>query len=507
MSLLKFIFRDPEYTWFARIAIPSIIIQFCVFKFCYPYAGFINGDSYVYIETAYHNLPLNTYPIGYSKFLRLFSVFTRSDTAVVAFQYFFLQASSLSLVFTLFHFYKPARLTRILLFFCMLFNPAFLYLANYISSDAIFLAVSLTWFTLLIWIMNKPTGLLVVVNALVLFAAFTVRYNALFYPVISIVALFLTRKRVWMNIGGFAISILLIVAFVQATSLKYKEISGYRQFSPFTGWQMANNALYAYRYVDSARRTEVPNRFKVIDNLVRNYFDSTRDLNKHPEEGVLAGTAYMWEANSPLSIYMESKFKKDSTASALKKWAVAAPMMQDYGSFLVRTYPVEFAKYYLIPNAMKYYVPPVEFLDHYSTGIDSVAQIAQVWFDYKSKKIRTNLKDFKVNVLNFYPVFTGTMHVVLILSMLSFFLLNGYRHYPQLKRGILLVITLWAVNFGFSVFASPIALRFQLFPILVSFSFTFLLVEFLIHATQGVSKEDDAAKFNGLVADQSETAI
>jgi len=182
-------------------------------------------------------------------------------------------------------------------------------------------------------------------------------------------------------------------------------------------------------------------------------------------------------------------------------------MMQDYGSFLVRTYPVEFAKYYLIPNAMKYYVPPVEFLDHYSTGIDSVAQIAQVWFDYKSKKIRTNLKDFKVNVLNFYPVFTGTMHVVLILSMLSFFLLNGYRHYPQLKRGILLVITLWAVNFGFSVFASPIALRFQLFPILVSFSFTFLLVEFLIHATQGVSKEDDAAKFNGLVADQSETAI
>ncbi|MBS0027560.1 FAD-dependent oxidoreductase [Chitinophaga sp. 22321] len=490
-----FVWLNPENRILAIISLFAIGLQFVVFKFLYPFAGFINGDSYVYLETAYHNFSINTYPIGYSKILRLISVFTRSDYFMVAFQYLALQASVLSLVFTIFYFYRPGRLTRILLWGFMLFNPVFLYLANYISSDAVFLSLSLTWFTLLLWIMNRPSNNLIIVNAWVLFIAFTVRYNALFYPVISIVALLLTRKKILANIVGFSISLLLIGMFIQFTSVKYKEISGYRQFTPFSGWQMANNALYAYRYVSKEHLKKTPYRFLQIDKLVRNYFDSTRDIRKYPQEGMLASTVYMWAPNSPLTIYMDKKFKGDSTASPLKKWATVAPMMGDYGSFLIRAYPNEYFRYYLVPNALKYYAPPVEFLDHYSTGVDSVNEIAQVWFGYKTKKISTYFKDFKVNILNFFPILTGMMNVVLLLLMASFIFLRGYKHYPQLKRGLILVVVLWAVNFGFSVFASPIALRFQLFPILVSLSFTFLLMEYLVRAAKGIEvreSESDA---------------
>lgn len=486
-NLIDYIFKNPVNKWFVWLAIPAVFLQLIVFKFLYPFAGFINGDSYVYIEAAYHNSFVNTYPIGYSKFLRLISVFTHSDTVVVVLQYVLLQVSTLALIFTLFYFYNPAKLTRILLFGIMLFNPVYLYLANYISSDAFFLSLSLSWFTLLIWIMNRPNKWMIFVNALLLFMAFIVRYNALFYPVISIIALLLTKKRIMMNISGFLVSILLIGIFIWTTTNRYEKGTGHRQFTPFTGWQLANNALYAYRFVDSANRKDVPPRLQELDKMVRNYFDSSRDIRTHPTEALIANTVYMWDPNSPLSIYMERKFNSDSTASALKKWASVAPMMKDYGSFLIRSYPIEFTKFYLIPNAIKYYAPPVEFLDHYSTNVDSVNETAKIWFDYKSNKIRCYFKDFKVTVLDFYPVLTGTMNVVLVFSLISFIILRGYRKHRELKKGLTLLAALWAVNFGFSVFASPIALRFQLFPIIISLAFTFLLVEFLIKAARGTT--------------------
>jgi hypothetical protein len=42
-----------------------------------------------------------------------------------------------------------------------------------------------------------------------------------------------------------------------------------------------------------------------------------------------------------------------------------------------------------------------------------------------------------------------------------------------------LAAALWLVNFVFSVYASPIALRFQVFPVLVYISVALLLLEFI----------------------------
>ncbi|MGF6850206.1 hypothetical protein QFZ51_005441 [Chitinophaga sp. W3I9] len=479
-TLWNYIFKNPTNKWFIRTAIIVTVLQFAVFKYLYPYAGFINGDSYSYLETAYHNLSINTYPIGYSMFLRIFSVFTRSDTALIATQYLLVQSSLMAFIFSLFYFYNPEKVTKIILFSFMLFNPVFLYLANYVSSDAFFLSLSMIWFTQLLWIINRPSKRLIVVNALILFLAFTVRYNALFYPAIALVALLIGRNSAGQKIGGIAISFLLIGVFIFYTSNKYYTLTGYRQFTPFTGWQTANNALYAYRYVDSSQRKNVPKRFQVLDRMVRTYFDTTRDIKKYPQEQLVASTVYMWAPDSPLSIYTETRFKKDTTASQLKKWASVSSFFEDYGRLLIRQYPEEYVKFYLIPNALKYYAPPLEFLGQYSTGVDSVSYIAQVWFDYKTNKLKTHFKDYNVNVLNFFPVLTGTMNIVLLFSLISFLILRGHKQYPRLNQGILLIITLWVINFGFSVFASPIALRFQLFPILASFSFTLFLLEFLI---------------------------
>jgi len=485
-SFKNFVFRNPANELFVWTAVIGIIVQLVLFKFVYPFAGFINGDSYVYIKAAYENFSFNTYPIGYSKFLRLFSVFSTWDTALVTFQYLLLQVSIQAFVFSVFYFFRPARWTKILLFGCMLFNPVLLYVANYVSSDALFISLSFIWFTLILWMISQPFRYIMIWHAVVLFLAFTVRYNTLFYPVIALIAIYLSPHRLKGKLSGLILIVLLIGGFILFTGSKYKAYVGKWQFSPFSGWQIVNNCLYAYRFVDSADAKPIPARFIGVDQLVRGYFDSTakrKDVNS-PEWKV--STVYMWDPISPLQRYKESLFKKDSTAGDVKKWATVAPLYKDYGTYLIKTYPGLFVSKYLIPNAVRYYAPPVEFLGEYSTGVDTVHAYAQMWFGYKSNKLRTYYKDYKVYTLDFYPVLVGSINIVFLMGLVCFYVLKGYRQHPSYNRIFFIGFSLWLTNFSFSILASPIALRFQLFPLLVFMGFSFILVEYLATAAKGL---------------------
>jgi hypothetical protein len=159
VSFRDFLFKDKRNRTILILAAVAMVIQWGVFKYFYPFASFIHGDSFSYIYAADRNLSINKYLIGYSKFLRLFSVFSTSDTALVTFQYISIQCSALLLLFSLFYFHKPYRIAQYILICLMVLNPLFLHLANLISSDCIFVAISFTWFSLLLWIIHKPNSI------------------------------------------------------------------------------------------------------------------------------------------------------------------------------------------------------------------------------------------------------------------------------------------------------------------------------------------------------------
>jgi protoporphyrinogen oxidase len=462
---------------FLGIAITSWVIQFTFFKILYPYAGFLNGDSYVYLKSAYFNTDVNLYPIGYSKFLRLFSVFTGSDTALVAFQYLAIEVSALWLIFTLFLLFKPGKLTKWMMFSCVVFDPVFLYISNYVSSDSLFLALSLTWFTILLYLLYRPTWRLICWQVVVLFLAFTVRYNALYYPFITGLVLIQSRQPLKRKLIGILASVAVIFGFILFTASRYQQITGIWEFTPFTGWQLANNAMYAYRYVPDKNVQPTPAKFKNLDLMIRNYFDSNRDLRKHPSEMLIASTVYMWAPHSPLQKYMKQLFPKDSAANSLKRWASVAPLYGNYGSFLIRQYPLTYLQYYLLPNAIKYYSPPGEFLDAYNMGRDTVAEIAQNWFSYKTNKVKSVFKDKKITMLGFVPIMAGVVNVLFLFGFLSVWLLKGLQKKSVNSHILLLSIILWIMNFSFSVFASPITLRYQLFAIVIFTSFAWILLD------------------------------
>ncbi|RFM28223.1 NAD(P)/FAD-dependent oxidoreductase [Deminuibacter soli] len=482
-SFKDFLLRNKWNKLFLWIAGISIVTLFAVFKYYYPMAGFISGDSYAYLQSATVNSSVNTYPIGYSMFLRIYSTFWESDTLLVALQYIFIQSAALYFLYTLCWFYKPGKVIFSLIFIFIVFNPVFLYLSNYVSSDSLFLAVSILWFTQLLWILHAPTNKLIVWHALVLFLAFTIRYNALWYPFISTVAIFLTQKPLQFKLASITAVFVLIAAFILVNIGKYNRISGHAQFSPFSGWQMANNAMYAYRFVEHKDTLHTPAQFKKLDGLIRHYFDTTQDLRLHPQEMLVANTWYMWDPKSPLQVYMNQQYSKDSTATILKRWSSMGPLYGAYGSWLMKKYPSTFTKYYLWPNAMKYYTPPVEFLKTYNMGLDSVFPIAQMWFGYKTTKAHSRFSDYKVTTLEFYPIFTGIMNVLFLSSFFALLFLKGLKQNAIFSGAILLSAGIWVCNFSFSVFASPVALRFQLFPLLVAVCFALLNIEKIWNAS------------------------
>jgi hypothetical protein len=490
-TFTQFLFHNRRNRIILYLTAVAIIIQFTIFKYLYPFANYINDDSYNYIYAASENSNIATYPIGYSKFLRLVSVFAKPDLVLVSLQYLMIQCSTLFLLFTIFYFYKAGKMTQMVLFFFMILNPLFLHLGNMVSSDGLFLALSMAWFALLLWIIYKPSNKIIFWHAIVLVAAFIVRYNALIYPFITLLALGLSKLSLRKKIIGLGFSLLLIGWFVGLSMLQYKKLTGYWQFSPFSGWLLANNAMYIYREVDSADREPVPLQFIALDNMICKFYD----MNPNLDAGE-ASTQYMWTRQSPLMLYRNSLFKvKDTTATNFKKWASMGPLYSSYGLCIIKKYPMHFLHYFVWPNSKKYLAPPVEFLENYNDNKLLVQVWAVKWFGYKNNQVKTRMKGGKVWILRFYPFLINISNLIMLLGLLSYIFLKGWQ-YNTFFKPILLAGFVWIVNAGFTIVTCPAALRFQAFPALLSVTFSLLLIDWMVQLMQYIKYQNQQQKPN-----------
>jgi hypothetical protein len=473
-SFGHYIWRRPWNRAWCLIALGSFILQFFLFKGQYPYANYM-PDSYSYLEAAYNNADVNMWPVAYSKFLRLASVFTHSDKVVVAFQYFFMQVGAWVFLFSLLYFLRPGRLIRNTLFIFFIFNPLPLYVANYISADALFIGFSLCWLSILIWVIYHPTPWQIPLQAILLLACFTIRYNAIYYPLIAALAFILSRQGRRLKLAGISFGLLLVLISYTYTSGKMKEQTGHRQFSAFGGWQLANNVLYMYQDIPISQRKPVPARYARLEAMVRQHMDTLKKI-KFSHDDSVNSYFYLWSSRGPLIQYMTREWNKDSTTPYFKRWAAEGPLYLGYAFYLIRSHPWPFVQSFLTPNAVKLAMPPAEFLGTYNMGGDSVRTLAKDWFQYKSLKVKDHhKKEGPIVWTSWYPVFSILVNLLLlihIVGLLAFGSLKGQK--TMLPRLLLLTIMLWLFNAGFSIFASPIVLRYQVFPMLITFCMSLL---------------------------------
>ena len=476
----QWIWHTPKNKLYLTMATTALIIQFVLFKWYYPYPNFF-PDSYSYLEAAYLNQDINMWPVGYSKFIRFFSVFTNSDIALILFQYLLLQFSVAYFILSILYLFNPAKWISWILVFFGIFNPILLHISNFISSDALFTGFSIIWATQLFWLLCQPSRKLLIWHGLILLFSFTIRYNSLYYPTISILLILLSGLSIRRKITGITFIVVLISGFSIHTARQYEKSIGTRQFSAFGGWQLASNALYMYAHQAQDPQEAIPKQFRGLHEVVVRHMDSLRHMKKRPDS--LLGVYYLWDEHAPLAKYMRDKWRKNTTTEYFKKWATMAPLYGAYGAYLIKKHPAAFGRYYVWPNLVNYYIPTVEFLGDYNMGRDTVDQLAKIWFGYKTNHVSSKSKDRKIKIAEWYPTLIVTVNLCFVCGFIGFLLLDGFKKVGRsFGKALRLMMLLWLANLFFSVLASPIVLRYQVFPMVISFPFALLLIRFLMEA-------------------------
>lgn len=457
------------------ISLLGTIIQFIIFKILYPFPDFIS-DSHSYISTNLYHMDVNLWPIGYSKFLLWVHMVSHSDTLLIGIQYFLLQASLAYFFFSICYLYHPAKKTANTIFIFLFFNPLFLYLSNAVLSDALFASLTIVFFTQFLWMYHRPAILQVIIQGVIIGLAFTIRYTAIYYPLITIVGLLISKHRAIVKLAGIALGVALMIPFYIYTCQKTKKITGTPEFSVFGGWQIANNALYMYGHinVDSNR---LPQEVRKLDKWSKKYFKEF-----HPsfrELASLPGTYFIKVPYAILKPYMAYNYDYDTPPDQFKVWGQVSPIYAKYGTWLITHYPISFMRYYLLLNTTNYFIPHLEKFSVYNLQSNIVPAEVQEWFDYITPRINSVSLTFQGKLLCIYPLLFMILNIYFIGCLFMLVITRKLWHLDsEFRLGVLLLATYLTINFGFSVFATPVVLRYQVIPLVLLFSFSSLLIEF-----------------------------
>lgn len=453
-----------------------LVGQFIIFKLLYPFPDFFS-DSYSYIDAAYRHLDVNIWPIGYSKFLWLFHWFTHSATALNFFQYMFLGISALYFYHTLVYFYPTGKNTRMILCLFLFFNPLNLYLANYVSSDAIFIALSLSWLTQMIWIIHRPHPYQILVQAVVFFIAFTFRYNAMYYPLIAAFSFIISKQKMWLRFAGIFSGPILIIPFIIFSSNAAKRMTGTAQFPPILGgWQWGNNALYMRGFIEEDSTAFPTAETAKLDHIARQYFSQP----SRPQDQLAAYVAnfFIRQPEAPLKQYVAQRFRINPTYASVEQWGQVAPIFGQYGLFLIKRHPLAFARYYLLVNTKNYFLPPLEKLDIYNLGLDELWPIGAYWFGYHSLKITSVSKTIQGTILFVYTVLFAILNLYFFVALILYIIRGAWRRSTRMFNYTIGLITgFLLLNFVFSVFANIIVIRYEVYPMILLLTFMMLLTD------------------------------
>jgi hypothetical protein len=460
-----------SFMWSAGVISVILII---IFKFFYPYPNMVL-DSYYYIMAAISHADVSPWAIGYSWFLRSFGLFSHSPLMLVVFQYLFLEACLLVFFLTLTRFFSFSLIARWILFVFLFANPLFLYCANFVMADALFIGLSAIWISLLLWMIFSPKPYMIWLHALLILLVFTVRYNALYYPFVAALAFLLSPYRPLQKILGIGLQVAVIAGFILFTSIRVGVLTGQRQFSPFGNWKTANDALYMYGHIYKQSSEDVPPQFATLHKGVRKYFQSGAKVDDLLDyQSPFYGSIYMFFETSPLVQYKNYVCGQDTEFVNFKKMAYVGPLYGEYGFWLIRQHPLAFVQYFIGPNAARYLSPPMEAfasLPPFFLRPDYLGQAAWGWFGVKTLTVSWSLIRLRDSLLAPWPFLAAFIHLLFVASLVGFFIMRVYRSIPKRQLyGLTVLAMLWALDLGFNLTAAATVLRYEIFLLIIELS-------------------------------------
>ncbi len=478
----KYLLIKENKTWFLSAVIIGAV-YFIALRFIYPVPSYYS-DSFTWVGAARTGQPVTFRPVGYSKLIVFFKFFSTSDIALIAAQYFGNLFANLFLFFTCTYLFSFIRGFKVLLFVLLIINPFYLFYSNYVSSDPFFSCLAVLWFTLLIWILQKPSWLLVIAQLIILASLFELRYNAIFFPVIFAFAILLSRQSITNKVLSISINIAAIAAIVIATSIVTKNFTGIKTFSAFSGWQLANDALHIIQHEKIDTTSIKDKEVKKLVNFTSHFLDTTKSI--FPDSG--ASAVFMWHINSPLKKYMH--VYDPTSKSYFKTWNTLGPVYNNFGKTIILQNPGSYLRYFALPNLKAVIFPPLEIYDTYMEDHDTIASEAQKFYHYKSKKTPKHYPTLYAIVFNPVLYIFLAMNMIFLIFGVDYLFLGRYKKQPLLYNQTLLCFTaFYFANFLFIVLLAPSVFRYHIFILTLSFPILLYLIQQLITSPQSEDRE------------------
>jgi hypothetical protein len=342
----------------------------------------------------------------------------------------------------------------------------------------LFLALSLLWFTELLWILQKPNVYHIIVQGLLLFACFTVRNNAYIYPLVTIVAFALARLRLWTKVAGVALGVLLIIPFVIHTRDAAYKMTGTKMFSFFTGWQLANNALYMYEYADTSKQLSAAAR--ELDTLSMLFYSVVPKNFRSDYLLTNPGNFFIQHPDGPLKRYVVKHYRITNDYNNVLAWGKASVLFEEFGKYLITHNKSAYFYEFILPNTRNYFAPHLEKLQVYNIGQRKIDFAAQDWFHYRSNKVYTVSLTAQGTILFIFPYLFLMINAYWLMSVLIFWLQEKHKITDLFyNQNILLVASFFIANLLFSVFATIIVMRYQVFPMIICTTASLLMTEWI----------------------------
>jgi len=109
-----------------------------------------------------------------------------------------------------------------------------------------------------------------------------------------------------------------------------------------------------------------------------------------------------------------------------------------------------------------------------------------------TKHVTSHTKFYKINITESYALIMALVNLSFLMGCISFLILNGFKNGGYLPKILLIAFILWLANSAFSIMASPIVLRYQVFPMIISAAFSLIIIEYIIDLANAGEPETTA---------------
>lgn len=467
--------KEQRIDWFILFA--SCLIGYIILKICYPYPATIS-DSATYVKVAMIDTFSFYRPFGYSAFLQKVHAISKSIHAIFIAQIILYFLSTATFAFVIKYLYPPANKTlwRVLLL-TFVFSPLAFYMSNAIMSDLLFAVLIYFMLASFLICFKTRSWIALVFFFLTLYFALQVRYSALVFPILFILAFLLQKSEIrWIGIAGI---IVVSVLFYNQVRNDMHKTTGLKQFSTgFDGWQMTNNALHVIPYIDlDPAKIEDPNI-----RILHQYMLSQKDvITKRTNNGEEIVASFMWINDLPMKKFLFSYIEHSQESYPMAWVKLGSYAYKDYGKYIITHYPIEYMRHYYLPNAKSIIYPTSKEIVESYTPIN-VKDIFK-WYRIEEGTDMNAKHDIYGNfvaellALSYIPIWL----ILATLAIASFVLRKKLPWHDTEGQKLFWVIVFFGIlYYSSTVFASPISIRFWIPMNAILFAIIYILSNRLV---------------------------